>query len=795
MPLPSNPPMNDADAMQSAWDSLKSLETQLNIPDPLPALKPNLSLARQKRITRMRFRRLQRKRSFPVPLILNDSIPHFWSLLFPVYQTITGSALYNSLVGFNLDSVAYGSYYQPFKNLFLGASYWFSNGSQAWLSDGQGGWFVDTNSPNYGWNAAPDLVLDEFGYPSEIAENCYADRILKVGGENALPAGDYVVLWTGDASFGDNSDSHYNWAGPKTNRLSISGTLLSEDLTGPTKRATFRITGGMEVRIRFKSINPADPIRNLIICRLEDEATIASQPFDQSFLDKMAKASAARLMDIMRTNHNPATTWATRVPENYCIQQCEGWDKGGIEYRGRGLSYELLCDLVNAVYAQRSANGASDYAIWVCAPHAGDDNYFTQMGVLFKQRLNPAIKVRLEYSNETWNSGLFTQGQYTLQQGIAANIAPGDTGFDNQIFFSSRRHQQLWTLFKAGWDSVNAADSDSRVIRVMGGWATNPDYNRKILQFENAWEDCDEIALAPYFDGVGIPYEDTVEGHWAPVPSTTYSFTLGTYTFSYTTPADLDMNLSEPARRQIMVQNLLSQVEASPMITNPDSRFDFVLPLREDDGTMKGIRFFYKLERSFMPKLAYSSPTVPGFNTSLPYRHSSCRLNNSYFDDLYKGLPHSWSDRERFENWRLSLTAAETLGFCMAETSPGGQLSQDLQAHIAMLNAQSWTKKPRIVFYEVGTHLYSSWMSSDARSSQLLTTLLAVEASPQMRTLVNQYVSTLQSVAAANNIGQCVINWFSLSGTRSKFGTWGLWLPDASEKWHALLDWISVNHY
>lgn len=670
----------------------------------------------------------------------------------------TTATLYNSAIGFNLDSVSYGVAIRPFKNAWLSASNWFSN------QDGMG------------WNAGPDITLDDQGYPATVADGCYADRILAEGTQGPLPGGRYVVLWTGDGDFGTNIREHDHWTGPQTNRMALSGTKVSEDLTSNPKRAVFDIPADQTTTLRFKSVNPSDPIRDVRVLLEADEATYQTQPFIQSYVDMMAQGSAVRFMDFMRTNHCPATTWSTRVPQNYALQQCEDMTKGDTLYRSRGVSYEWICDLANVVYAKRVAEGASHYAIWVCGPHAGDDDYYYQMGRLFKQRLNANIKVRIEYSNEFWN-GIFTQATYCRDQGNAINIAPGQGDFTNQYQYGSRRARQFWAQFKAGWDSLGAADSDTRVIRIMAAWAANPWYCGEVLKFENAWQYCDEFAIAPYFDGDSVPYYEQIEAHYDPQPSTTYSFTINGVSFSYTTPSDLNMSLSGDERRETMANAFLTQVQGSTLLTDANSIFDRADAVIERDRN-KGVRLFYKL-RGTPPPVATVTITAGG----LPKSQKFTPLTGG-FDE---------SDRARFETFVLSLTPAQILAYCTAQVSPGGRLEQmidGVKAELTKISGeQSWTRIPPITYYELGTHLYAAW-ASGGNQDALTALLLQVEQQTAMGPLVQTYLDTLHREAPTG-----IINWFSLSGSKSKYGTWGLHLPEETIKWTAgVLPWIQANH-
>ena len=41
---------------------------------------------------------------------------------------------------------------------------------------------------------------------------------------------------------------------------------------------------------------------------------------------------------------------------------------------------------------------------WICIPHMADEGYIQNLAAMFRDSLNPDLKIYLEYSNETWNS-------------------------------------------------------------------------------------------------------------------------------------------------------------------------------------------------------------------------------------------------------------------------------------------------------------------------------------------------------------------------------------------------------
>jgi hypothetical protein len=177
-----------------------------------------------------------------------------------------------------------------------------------------------------------------------------------------------------------------------------------------------------------------------------------------------------RFMDLMATNHNPTQTWAGRTtPQHYS------------QAREQGVCVEHLVELANTTLADP----------WFCMPHAADDDYVLQFATYVRDNLDPQLRAYVEYSNEVWN-GIFTQAGYAQQEGLARGLSTD--GWEAQMRFHSVRTVEVMAI----WDSVFAAEPE-RLVRVMGGWASVPFVNETILDYENAYQHVDALAVAPYF--------------------------------------------------------------------------------------------------------------------------------------------------------------------------------------------------------------------------------------------------------------------------------------------------------
>jgi len=224
--------------------------------------------------------------------------------------------------------------------------------------------------------------------------------------------------------------------------------------------------------------------------------TTTTNPWNPVFLEEIEIYSTLRFMDWMTTNWSGLSRWDQRTLKTDGNQT--GATNGGSNRQsdGRqtyGIAYEWLIDLCN--------RNLSD--MWICVPHLtvsrADQNalvndYSIKLAILIKHGvdmkavnvlsmgdisdktteeliaaggvktcdpLNPALKVYVEYSNETWN-GMFSQCDYCIDEGVALALAGNQwyQGWGFQTFGAVR----AWEAF----GRVYGTESD-RFVRVIAG--------------------------------------------------------------------------------------------------------------------------------------------------------------------------------------------------------------------------------------------------------------------------------------------------------------------------------------
>lgn len=280
-------------------------------------------------------------------------------------------------IGINLSGIADWSYDRPFRNLFLHvrqAPIVFDQDCNCWEN-----------------GMLPEIQLDTNGYPLQIPQSTtaspttYVRMVISSNNANLQQGNAYVLLYDG---IGD---------------IQIQGDAT--EISDVSNRIEFIVQGMGNIWFNLMTSQPGNHVRNIRILRLEDEfaTNLETQPFYSEFLNKIEPFKSLRFMDWGATNASPHVQWQNRAKIS---QRTYAGDNG--------VPYEKMIQLANI--AQKD--------IWICVPHAADDNFITKMAQLFRDSLNPNLNVYLEYSNEVWN-WMFLQAQYN-DQNKPSNLTYGE---------------------------------------------------------------------------------------------------------------------------------------------------------------------------------------------------------------------------------------------------------------------------------------------------------------------------------------------------------------------------------
>lgn len=277
-----------------------------------------------------------------------------------------------------------------------------------------------------------EMSFDENGYPTHLPQNTSAGSntvlryIISSEDANLQPGQQYVFLYEGSGV------------------LSIpAGASIQSQTPG---RIQFAVTTGGNMWVDIASSEAANPLRNFRLLRLADEnADLDAEPFYPGFLDKIEPFAALRFMDWGATNGNPLVHWDDRADTGYFTYGTPA-----------GVPYEVMIELANQTQKD----------VWICVPHAADEEYVAQMAALFKNGLDTGITVYLEYSNEVWN-WIFAQAHYN------------DQNRPNNLNYGRAYAEKAKHSFRI-WHEIWGADKH-RVKRVLGMQATYNFLNEQIL--------------------------------------------------------------------------------------------------------------------------------------------------------------------------------------------------------------------------------------------------------------------------------------------------------------------------
>lgn len=265
-------------------------------------------------------------------------------------------------LGINLNGPADWNTELPFVDVF--------HFSRRWISQRKGAAFGE----------GPRLALDPQGWVTRLETDCWAETPLCTISGGHYPAGEYTVLYEGDGTL---------------------DFLNAEVVSQRPGRMVIRPDpkrGGFFLRVRRTA--PGNYVRNIRVIMPGFEKAYRSNPFHPTFLRRWRGVASLRFMDWMQTNGSSISRWEERP------------QPGDATFTVQGVPLELMLDLANRLQADP----------WFCMPHRADDEYIRQFARVVKQRLDPRLKVYVEYSNEVWN-GQFEQSRWAGAEGRKLGFA------------------------------------------------------------------------------------------------------------------------------------------------------------------------------------------------------------------------------------------------------------------------------------------------------------------------------------------------------------------------------------
>lgn len=367
-----------------------------------------------------------------------------------------------SAVGTNLLGVVYSSTQVPFVDVMKSSSQWISGDSSQW----------DNKQP---------LDLDANGWVRSLAPGQIARTLMLREIGDRYPAGQYLVRYKGAGTLKFGLDAKVVSEKPGEMLLQVKpqgrGIYLYIESTNPADYlhdVEITMPGGICEGDPFTHVASAKDCSNGRFLSFADKHR--SILFYPVFLDRLRAYSVLRFMDWMRTNNSPVTIWSQRTPLS-----SRTWTAAS------GAPIEVMIELANLIGAHP----------WFTMPHQSDDTYARNFAQMVKAKLNPALRVYVEHSNEVWNS-IFAQYKYSTQQ-AAAQSPPIDN-----MQYNALRARTLGEIFK---DVLGSA----RVVTVLGAQAANLWTAAHGLEYLKSRFGSaigiDAVAIAPYFAVTPDPKE------------------------------------------------------------------------------------------------------------------------------------------------------------------------------------------------------------------------------------------------------------------------------------------------
>ncbi|MBW4582804.1 MAG: hypothetical protein KME42_24825 [Tildeniella nuda ZEHNDER 1965/U140] len=345
-----------------------------------------------------------------------------------------------SPLGINLAQLTSYSPERPFVDVFKTAHPWFSNAEGA------------------SWSQGGPLNLTPEGWVASLRSGQYATTgLLDV--DRHYPTGNYTLLYDGEGQL-------------DVSAMSSKGLTIVSQTAG---RMVVKVTTEAEgVFLNLRATNPANPLRNIRFIMPGHEKTYQTQPFNPQFLAALSKFKAIRFMDWQGMNGSQLANWSERTTLASATQAVEG-----------GIALEYMIQLANTLHAEP----------WFCIPIRASDDFVRQFATLVRDKLDPSLKVHVEYSNEVWNYG-FEQAGYARDQGVRLKL-------DNDQYLAgtkyySQRSVEIFKLFET------VMGGTKRLDRVLAGQSVNTWSGDQMLAWKDAYKHADSYAIAPYFDGRDI---------------------------------------------------------------------------------------------------------------------------------------------------------------------------------------------------------------------------------------------------------------------------------------------------
>ena len=136
---------------------------------------------------------------------------------------------------------------------------------------------------------------------------------------------------------------------------------------------------------------------------------------------------------------------------------------------------------------------------WYTMPFNADNDYIDKYATYLKTHLDKSLKVHIEYTNEFWNGG-FWGSQYALEMGYQLGLNKPKMKFRNEdhtarVRYYSKRSVEVFKRFESVFGGTK------RLVRIIASNHKSHATSREILDYNDASDDTDVLAIAPYIHG------------------------------------------------------------------------------------------------------------------------------------------------------------------------------------------------------------------------------------------------------------------------------------------------------
>jgi hypothetical protein len=358
--------------------------------------------------------------------IMNQLFTFFLLVIFGL--TAAGQDDCNLKIGTNLAGPTDYNSEWPFVDIFKFSRTWITHNEPSWT----GG--VPWDPWDTQWQDS--IPLDANGYPTHVpfdVTGADTSQVVRTVWANTsqLPSGLYVILYDGEGVIDVSYDGQIISQSPGRIEVEVSG--------GPNAPI-----GLMELNILESTLG--NHIRNIRFLMPGTEFTYQTDPWSDVWLEKLEPFKTLRFMDWGLTNNSELRNWSDRS------------EVDDVTYTTRGIPYEWMIEICNLKEADA----------WVCIPHKASDDYVTQMATLFRDELNPDLKIHLEYSNELWN-WIFWQAHY------------GVDSLDQNLNWPERLAPRIGNVLNI-WENVFGNEAEDRLVGVLATQHAWFDIGNRIYQ-------------------------------------------------------------------------------------------------------------------------------------------------------------------------------------------------------------------------------------------------------------------------------------------------------------------------